>query len=294
MTEVLVSPCPCACLAFDFGGSKVAIALFEQSGEVSIAGRIEITADMDAEMILRAAVDAGRRMIGHRSDVVIGAVCPGVLHAESTLLAPNVAGWGALAFERRLRELFESADVFVDNDVKAAARAESEWGQLKNLPVGLYVNLGTGIAAALVVNGEVIRGANGAAGEIGYGKSSVPDLVLEDIVGAQAIFQRTRMLDPRITDLAGALSRSENETEVGMHIEFVLAEVARVLQHAVYLVDPNRIVVGGGLAAFAPQLLPRLQVKLVGAFGRSPEISVAAFGTNSSLHGARLVGVERG
>ena len=56
----------------------------------------------------------------------------------------------------------------IDNDVNAAAAAELRWGALRGVDIGLYVNLGTGLAAALVVGGRVVPGAHGAAGEIGY------------------------------------------------------------------------------------------------------------------------------
>ena len=56
----------------------------------------------------------------------------------------------------------------VDNDVNAAATAELDWGALSGTDVGLYINLGTGTGAALIVGGRVIPGMHGAAGEIGY------------------------------------------------------------------------------------------------------------------------------
>ena len=54
------------------------------------------------------------------------------------------------------------------NDVKAATMAEMTWGALRGISHGLYLNLGTGIAAGIVVGGEIVEGAYGAAGEIGY------------------------------------------------------------------------------------------------------------------------------
>jgi len=54
------------------------------------------------------------------------------------------------------------------NDVKLAALAELTWGALAKVAHGVYLNLGTGIAATLVVDGQVVDGAHGAAGEIGY------------------------------------------------------------------------------------------------------------------------------
>ncbi len=56
----------------------------------------------------------------------------------------------------------------LDNDVKAGALAEARWGSLVGIDDAIYLNLGTGLAAAAIANGRLIRGHNGAAMEIGY------------------------------------------------------------------------------------------------------------------------------
>jgi glucokinase len=280
-----------ACLAIDFGGSKVAIALFEPSGHISAYERFEIDNTDDADAVVRRAVQVGRRILGERPNVDIGAVCPGVLRSDRILLAPNVSGWGHLALQHHLQSLFERDHVRVDNDVKAAAHAESLCGALVGCSPGVYMNLGTGIASALVIDGVVIRGVSGAAGEVGYNESSQSGVSLEEIVGAQAIVRAARVLDARVTDVSSVLSLTESNAKISVLIDKVVMEVARLLQQLVNLVDPRRIVIGGGLSAFSDYFIPRIQQKLVGLVGPPPELVVASFGSESSLHGARLIGL---
>src|SRR5439155_17730159 len=105
-------------------------------------------------------------------------------------------GWGELAFGRELRSAFPTAEIRTVTDVKAAAQAEVEHGALRDCSPGIYVNLGTGLAVAIVVDGVVLAGRHGAAGEIGYnlrGPGS-DSSVLEDAVSGKALRAMARTL----------------------------------------------------------------------------------------------------
>ena len=67
----------------------------------------------------------------------------------------------------------------VATDVKAAATAEARWGALAGYDPAIYLNLGTGLGAAIVVDGRVVKGAHGASGEIGYNLVDAGDVGLE-------------------------------------------------------------------------------------------------------------------
>ena len=110
-------------------------------------------------------------------------------------LAPAIDGWESLALGRELRAAFEGAEVRMATDAKAAATAEVRWGALNGCDPGVYLNLGTGLAAAIVIGGQVVSGGNGAAGEIGYNLRAVSDvgrslgrrMPLEDVVSGQGL-----------------------------------------------------------------------------------------------------------
>ena len=83
-------------------------------------------------------------------------------------------------------------------DAKAAAQAEARWGALAGCDPAVYLNLGTGLSAAIVAGGQVLHGSNGAAGEIGYNLRALDDVgvplaartLLEDMISGQALARR--------------------------------------------------------------------------------------------------------
>ena len=100
----------------------------------------------------------------------------GIPSEDGVALAPAIDGWEDLAMGRDLREAFDGTPVTMATDVKAAALAEARWGALAGVDPGVYLNLGTGLAAAIVAGGRVLAGANGAAGEIGYNLRRLSDV----------------------------------------------------------------------------------------------------------------------
>ena len=108
---------------------------------------------------------------------------------------PTFPGWGELPFGQLVRDAFPGIPVRLGTDVKAAAAAELRWGALTGCDPGLYLNLGTGLATAIVAGGTVISGAHGASGEIGYNLRSAADVwiaptsarILEHVVSGQAL-----------------------------------------------------------------------------------------------------------
>src|ERR671939_1950092 len=115
-------------------------------------------------------MEAARALVARTGGrcVAAGAVRPGIPLEDRVLLAPNVPGWGDLAFEREVRAGLGVERVAVRNDVKAAAEAEARWGALRGADPAVFLSLGTGIAAAIVVGGHVLDGAHGTSGELAY------------------------------------------------------------------------------------------------------------------------------
>ena len=93
-------------------------------------------------------------------------------------LAPAIDGWDKLAMGRELRAAFAGAQIRMATDAKAAAHAEARWGVLAGRDPAIYLNLGTGLAAAIVAGGRVLSGEAGAAGEIGYNLRAIAETLL--------------------------------------------------------------------------------------------------------------------
>jgi glucokinase len=161
-------------LALDFGGTKVAVATAGLDGEIAESVRLDTVAPRGAKQVVERALVAAGDLIARTSarrggrPLAVGAVSPGIVLEDGVLLAPNVPGWEELSLPALLREGLGLEAVRVMTDAKAAALAEARWGSLRHADPGVLLSLGTGLAAAIVIDGHVLRGANGAAGEIGY------------------------------------------------------------------------------------------------------------------------------
>jgi glucokinase len=283
-------------LAIDFGGTKIAIAVVGLDGRVLDSRRLPTHAADGARQAIDRTVAAACALIkaaeeGRRGRcVAIGAVTPGIALADRVVLAPNVPGWDGLALEQLLAERLDVPLVAVDNDAKGAALAEARWGELRGVDPGLYVTLGTGLAAAVVIGGEVLSGAHGAAGEIGYNRTGIGAFSLEDVAGGKAIGPRaSRLLDRSITTAEAFASEHPGVRRL---VRETLEELARHVAAAVNLVDPARIAVGGGLMGSGSYILSTLGEQLQAIVPFPPELVPARFPYDGALIGAVALALD--
>ncbi|MCX4906573.1 ROK family protein [Streptomyces sp. NBC_00878] len=161
-------------IGIDFGGTKTAVALADARGNLLRQLRIPTRAEQGPDQILARACAAALELAGqarshHGAPVgAYAAVAPGVIRPDRILLSPNLPGWEDLALAERLQRELGVDVVPVTNDVRAGALAEARSGALRDADPGIYISLGTGIAAALTIGGKVLNGAHQAAGEIAY------------------------------------------------------------------------------------------------------------------------------
>jgi glucokinase len=175
-------------------------------------------------------------------------------------------------------------------DVKAAALAEARWGALAGADPGVYLNLGTGLAAAIVIGGVVLAGAHGAAGEIGYNLRRLADvgdagyLMLEEAVSGRAL-SRLSGRPPAEAFAAGA------DPRLAAIADQFTAELAFHVVNLAISIDPVRIAVGGGMTRSWDRIRPRLDAALAAAPYR-PELVLAGFPFDAPLVGALALAVD--
>ena len=285
-------------LGIDFGGTKIALATAALGGDVVRSTRLATRAADGATQALERALACARELIAATAAaadgrcLAVGAVSPGIVEADRVLLAPNVPGWDALSLPAALRDGLGIDRLEVGNDVKAAALAEARWGSLRGADPALLVVLGTGVAAGIVVGGEVLAGAHGAAGEFGYNlRGPQDDLAadgrrapLEEAVGGRGIGERgTRLFGAPMG--AADVFASADERARGLIYE-ALAELAVHVANLAIAIDPARIAVGGGLMGQAELVLPALERRLRSAVPFPPELVPAAFIDDGPVRGA--------
>jgi glucokinase len=285
-------------VAIDFGGTKIAIATADMSGSLLEQARLDTNAVQGAEHVLeratvhaQALIERTRAAVGGRC-VAVGVATPGVVHDDGILLSPNIPGWERVLLRETLRTNLQIPTVAVENDVKAAAMAEVLWGVLQGADPAVYLSLGTGIAAALVMGERVVTGAHGASGEIGYNLRSVLDMSgaahgrapLEEAIGGRFIGERASLLLGESLSAADVFAHSDLRAR--FLVDEALAELATHIANLAILIDPARIAIGGGLMSSANVILRALAFRLSYAVPFPPEIVPARFLNDASLYGA--------
>ncbi|WP_410655018.1 ROK family protein [Amycolatopsis sp. lyj-112] len=285
-------------LGIDFGGTKVAIGLADRAGSLLATRRLDTDAEAGAEQVVSRALAAARKLLadeGAADDLVaIGVVSPGIVLEDRILLAPNVPGWEELRLRRLVAAEFGSIPIEVGTDAKAAALAEWRWGALADTDPAVFLSLGTGIAAAVLVGGRLLAGANGAAGEIGYNLLSPQDTdgfaggaaPLEEAVGGRGLGGRASVLLGRPVTAGELFGLAKENAQAKELVTAALDELSMHVANLAITLDPQRIAVGGGLVRSADVLLPALRERLAQAVPFPPELVSAKFDQDASLLGA--------
>ena len=284
-----------AILGIDFGGTKVALRV-DAEGTALASDRLLIETGESALEVVGRTVSAACRLLDNCEvpAVAVGIATPGIVHDDRIELAPNVVGWSDISLRERMVDGLGIPLVFVGNDVKAAVLAEMTTGALVGMNPGLYLNLGTGIAAAMVVNGVVVEGAHNASGEIGYavvGATSVIDWIgkgapLEELMGGRGLGERGSNRFGTDGSARAILDLARHDDEAAGFVRAAVDELARHILTCVLLLDPQRVVIGGGMSRASDLLLDPLRARLHAVLTFPPEIVHSSFGADASLLGA--------
>ncbi|MBB5857272.1 ROK family protein [Amycolatopsis umgeniensis] len=291
-------------LGIDFGGTKVAIGLADRAGSLLVTRRLDTDAHAGAEQVVSRALAAARKLLadeGAADDLVaIGVVSPGIVLEDRILLAPNVPGWEELRLRELVADEFDGVPISVGTDAKAAALAEWRWGALADTDPAVFLSLGTGIAAAVLVGGRLLAGANGAAGEIGYNLLSPQDTdgfasgaaPLEEAVGGRGLGGRASVLLGRPVTAGELFGLARENAQAKELVGAALDELSMHVANLAIALDPRRIAVGGGLVRSADVLLPALRERLAQAVPFPPELVSAKFDQDASLLGAIAIALD--
>ncbi|OKI52893.1 ROK family protein [Micromonospora sp. CB01531] len=295
-------------VALDVGGTGMKCGLVRPDGRIVHAERHATEAARGPEAVIGTILDvaeglAGKARAAGLTPVAFGIAVPGVVDE-----ARGVAVWSANVGFRDvpLRELAQARlglPTALGHDVRAGGLAEARLGAGRGGGHVLFVAIGTGIAAAHVVDGSAAVGAHGAAGEIGHilvrpggprcgcGRPGC----LEAVASASAIGRRYTELAGAPTTAAEVADRAAaGEPLAGQVWREAVEALADGLATAQALFDVETIVIGGGLAQAGPRLLDPLRGALRGrlTFHREPRLVAAALGDEAGCLGAALLALD--
>ena len=295
-------------LGLDVGAQYVRGALADLAGEVrarssarshASGGRsrveelVSLAQDLCAEAGL-ALPDVTQTVIGS----------PGIYDARRNAMAltGGLPGWDRPAVLARLREVF-GPGLVVENDVDVAALAERAHGHGREVDSFAFVSVGTGIGMGLVIGGQLFRGAHGVAGEIAYlpmtgghgtdAEDARKRGALEAAASAPAVVRAARRAGMRgqvsARRVFTAAARGDERAAAVVAEEAAL--VARLLCAVVTIVDPELIVLGGGVGQ-APGFAEAVTAELRQIAPVMPDVRVSALGTDAVVDGCLASGAD--
>lgn len=260
-------------LAADLGGTNLRMAAVDRDGKILHRTKHNTPKSDRADEIVSAIVEAASECLQAVKKKgwikAFGAAVPATLNAPEGIIlkAPNLPALDGFRFSATVSDEL-NLPVVLENDANAAAIGENWLGASKGFANSICVTLGTGVGGGIILNGNILRGVDGTAGEIGH--ICVEPLgepcgcgsrgCVEQYSSATAVVRLTRELEnqypksilqnkTRLTSLdvyeagkTGDELALEVFRKMGFYLGIALADLVNVL-------NPEIIVIGGGAAA---------------------------------------------
>lgn len=288
-----VAPTVGGVIAADIGAVNLRLAAADLRGRIIERQRIETPASPDRRQLQRLFQSVRKHLDGPVHAVGIGIA--GTVHDDGSLsIADSIKGWRDVDFVEWLSPL--EAPLLIDNESNLAALGEFHHGDVGDVRNMVSVSLGAGTGAGLVLEGRLYRGADGLAGEFGDLRTNLdPGMHLEAKAGAAGLVARYRRhggkgnsLDPEVIFKRAAAG----EAAASKALQETAEELAVALLNTTVLLNPDVIVIGGGMAAAGEALLGPIRELMRPLAQPMPDIRASVLGADATLVGAAAWAAE--
>lgn len=321
-TSLRLSPSAGRVAGIDIGAEKILAVVAGLNGDVIATARQESRHLTGKAAILRAVRSTLRKALAAAEvdmDSVLATVVgtPGVIHPETgrISLAPQIQDWDGIDLLEELK-LPVTGPVIVRRQADLSALAEVALGVAQDVANLLYVHIGIGIGGALVINGHLYTGNDGAAGEVGYLPLSFGEEppagtaygTFEWAAGGSAFARLGRaaaqgQAGQRLRELAGGdiskvsaaavfTAAAEGDPQGIAVAEELTFRIACGIASAVCVVNPKLAVISGGLSLAGDTLLKMIHAQLARLVPVMPGLVLSSFGEESVVVGAIQHGVD--
>lgn len=306
-------------IGVDLGGTKIATVLVDGDGSILAEDRRPTEAEKGVSGVIANIAASVRATAGASLDrvAVAGLGAPGPLNCGQGLIynAPNLPGWNDVPIVRLLEEEI-GVPVVLENDANAAACGEWALGAGRGTRDMIYLTISTGIGGGIIIGGRIHHGRDDGAGEVGH-MTILPDgpfcgcgrrgcwEALCSGTGIAAAMRRRLAGGERSAalSLAGgdpaavtsahiARAAREGDATAAAVMEEAVSYMAIGIANLIHLLNPEIIVIGGGVAKLGDQLFVPLRAKVAEraypAMVKDLPIVPAALGDRAGLLGAAM------
>ena len=306
----------------DVGGTSVKIGLFDRTGTLLERFELPTHAENGGARILPEIAEAidgvlARRNISKADVEGIGIGVPGPVAPDGTVNRCVNLNWGVFNLHQTLGDL-TGLRVKGGNDANCAALGEHWKGGGMGCRSTVFVTLGTGIGGGVILDGKILGGAHGVGGEIGHITVNAPDRVpctcgkrccVEQYASATGVVRMTKERlanSQEETVLRGKddltckdvfIAAKSGDRLAESVLEQALDYLGEALASACCVVDPERVILGGGMSKAGEYLRERVErhfTKYMFHACKGTEFSLAALGNDAGMYGAYRLLITEG
>jgi glucokinase len=276
-------------LGVDIGGTKIASGLVNERAEIQKTALVPTLASEGFDVSLKQVFVAIDTCIT-RDMAAIGICAPGPLNPKTgvVLNPPNLPGWRDIPLAKIVAEKY-GLPCNVENDANAAGLAEVLFGAAQGCESVVYVTLSTGIGAGIILNRKIYHGKNGFAAEGGH--------VTIDYRSEHVCICGTPGCIEALASGSALAARGLNPHSLTQsQLDELCTMIAAWLGGIVSLLDPDIIVIGGGISQIGGPLFSRLRAEVprrtINQFASLIPIVPSGLAGNSGVLGAASVALE--
>jgi len=299
-------------LAFDIGGTKIAVGIFDSSANEELERIVEPMPQTSYEDFLSVLDKIIEQLKAEYPNVIkVGAGFCGAYDKKHDVItsAGNVPFCAGKNFRKDLKDVLQKrgteCPVFVDNDANCAALAEALEGSGKDYDSVFLMILGTGVGGGLVINKQLVSGSNGLTGELA--RVSFPIFDEMDLELANRLFAEKRRqhfetnanIEQFISgkslkwlyELRAGKVKEAHEISDPKVIDEYFELVSKAVSVIVNLIDPEAIVLSGGISSLSGicEEVQQRMTKYTIVENPNTKILPAKFGATAGLKGAAML-----
>lgn len=310
-------------IGIDVGGTGIQIGAVDENFHIIVQDSIPTRTDLPFSEQMRQMTDCVQKMLSPASgsglcldDIAsVGVGVPGIADREGNVIRCTNMGWENVPFRKVFTEYLDKP-LFIDNDANVAALAESVAGVSKGTSSSVFITLGTGIGSGIILNGRIWSGFHGAGGELGHTilmSGGTPCTCgnrgcTERYCSATALIHMAREAveihpESEILTVAGSPDKINAKVviDAAKHGDSLAEELfrrfvsylAQTIANVVNFLDPEVIVLGGGVSKAGNFLLDAVQKEyphyVLFNTLPLPDIKLAVLGADAGIIGASML-----
>ncbi|MGM0867132.1 MAG: ROK family protein [Bacillota bacterium] len=297
-------------VCFDIGGTFIKYGVFNPKGHLLVKSKMATPTSHEIPDVLNKKV----KSLQHDFHIsAIGISSCGLVDREKgmILFSNNIQGYSGMKLGEILFSLTQ-IPVSVENDVKSACLGEMWKGAVKDKRNAIFLTLGTGIGSSIVMDGRIVNGSSGLAGELGH------TVIVAG--GKPCSCGRKGCLERYASTSAFVQDYKEEALQNGMTVENVSGEtimelvkqgdpvalavyerfihyISMGLTNVIHLLNPEKIIIGGGITEgegpFIEDINIQLRNEVMDVYGNEDTVIASSLGNDAGLYGACYLALSR-